>query len=272
VPERKGNQLTIFDEPIRSALTKAQEILTEVAKAAELDSKESRAASRATQKARKDAEEAKLLFDAAVLTRIGRGDIVAGTEPSEIAQLAADSQAQAALAPLQPAHMPLLFPEVFLRDRGGFDVLVGNPPWEKIKVEEHQWWGLRHPGLRAVPMAERTKLIKRLRGERPDLVAEYEADVRNSSIAREIIAAGPYPGIGSGDIDLYKAFAWRNWQLLRGGGALGVVLPRGALNGSGTQKWRREILEHGTFSDVVVTIKALRGVSSQVRRAVSKHD
>ena len=41
----------------------------------------------------------------------------------------------------KPAHMPFLFPEVFLRENGGFDVLVGNPPWEKIKVEEHSWWG-----------------------------------------------------------------------------------------------------------------------------------
>jgi len=252
VPERKGNQLTIFDEPIRNALTKAQEILTEVAKAAELDSKESKAASRATQKARKDAEQAKLLFDAAVLTRIGRGDIVAGTEPSEIAQLAAESQAQVALVPLQPAHMPLLFPEVFLRDRGGFDVLVGNPPWEKLHVEEHQWWGLRFPGLRGLPMAERSKTIKKYMSQRPDLMDEYVREIEKTEAARKVIAAGPYPGIGVGHIDLYKAFAWRNWQLLRDGGALGVVLPRGALNGSGTQKWRREILEDGTFSDVVV--------------------
>jgi hypothetical protein len=55
---------------------------------------------------------------------------------------------------------------------------------------------------------------------------------------------------------LYKAFAWRNWQLIRKQGRLGLVLPRGALNGSGTQKWRREILEHGTFENVVVTINS----------------
>ena len=62
--------------------------------------------------------------------------------------MAAKKEVQEVLAPLQPAHMPLLFPEVFLRDNGGFDVLIGNPPWEKLKVEEHQWWGLRNPGLR----------------------------------------------------------------------------------------------------------------------------
>jgi hypothetical protein len=264
VPGRRGGQITLFDGPIEDALSTARDVLTEVAKSAELDSKESKAASRASLKARKDAEEAKLLFDAAVLTRIGRGGLVAGDDPSKIAQMAADPTSQAALEPLQPAHMPLLFPEVFLRNKSGFDVLIGNPPWEKIKVEEHQWWGLRHPGLRGLPMAERTKLIQRLRAERPDLVAEYEAEVENTNTARKIMAAGPYPGIGSGDIDLYKAFAWRNWQLLRDEGSLGVVLPRGALNGSGTQQWRREILEKGTFSDVVVTINTGHWVFTNV--------
>ncbi len=252
VPGRKTGQITFFDDAIEEALLKARDVLIEVAKASELDSRESKAASRAYRKAYKDAEEAKLLFDAAVLTRIGRGGLVAGSDAGTIAKMAAKDQAQEALAPLQPAHMPLLFPEVFLRDNGGFDVLVGNPPWEKLQVEEHQWWGLRFPGLRGQPMTERTKTIKNLMKSRPDLVDEYEFEIETTNSARQIIASGPYPGIGAGQIDLYKAFAWRNWQLLRGGAALGVVLPRGALNGSGTQKWRREILENGVFSNVVV--------------------
>ena len=33
-------------------------------------------------------------------------------------------------------HWPLAFPEVFARDNPGFDVIVGNPPWEEVKVEE----------------------------------------------------------------------------------------------------------------------------------------
>ena len=252
IPGRKAKQIGLFDSVIEDALTKARDVLVEVAKASELDSKESKAASRATVKARKDAEEAKLLFDAAVLTRIGRGGLVAGGEPGAIARLAGGKDAQEALAPLKPAHMPLLFPEVFLRENGGFDVLIGNPPWEKLHVEEHQWWGLRFPGLRGLPMAERTKTIKKHMTARPDLVDEYEAEVQNTDAARKVIAAGPYPGIGAGQIDLYKAFAWRNWQLLREGAMLGVVLPRGALNGSGTQKWRREILAKGEFTNVVV--------------------
>ena len=251
VPGRNG-MATLFDAPIEDALRSSQRMLLEVALMPEVDRKETQAASRAVRKAVAEARKAKLLFDAAVLRRIGRGALVSGEDPVTISEFAAEIAAQAELGPLIPGHMPVLFPEVFLRDNGGFDVLIGNPPWEKLKVEEHQWWALRFPGLRSLPMAQRTRRIRELHAQRPDLVDEYDNDVNVSAAARKVIAAGPYPGIGSGDIDLYKAFAWRNWLLARDGAGIGLVLPRGALSGSGTEKWRREVLANGTFSDVVI--------------------
>jgi hypothetical protein len=245
---------TLFDASIEQALKRARSVLVDVANAAEATRKEAQEAARASLRAHAEAGNATLLFDAAVLRRIGDEALVAGIEADQIAGLAATAEAQEAIAPLVPAHLPALFPEVFLRDRSGFDVLIGNPPWEKIKVEEHQWWGLRYPGLRGMPMHERTARLTLLKRERPDLFTEYLHEVSSSDAMRKIIAAGPYPGIGSGDIDLYKAFAWRNWQLTRDGGQFGVVLPRGALNGSGTQLWRRQILERGAFTDAVVTV------------------
>lgn len=253
VPGRNG-MATLFDAPIEDALRSSQRMLLEVALMPEVDRKETQAASRAVRKAVAEARKARLLFDAAVLRRIGRGALVKGEDPDTISESAAQVPAQAELGPLNPGHMPVLFPEVFLRENSGFDVLIGNPPWEKLHVEEHQWWGLRFPGLRSLPMAQRTARTNELRARRPDLVDEYESEVASTNAAREVIAAGPYPGIGTGHIDLYKAFAWRNWLLARNGAGIGLVLPRGALSGSGTEKWRREVLTNGTFSDVVVTV------------------
>jgi len=150
--------------------------------------------------------------------------------------------------------MPALFPEVFSRDRAGFDVLVGNPPWEKLHVEEHQWWGLRMPGLRGLDLATRKRRLKTFQNQHPELVAEYEKDIEANNLARSVIAAGPYLGIGSGHIDLYKAFAWRNFQLICSSGCFGVVLPRSALNGAGTQEWRKTVIASGAFKNVVTTI------------------
>ncbi len=114
VPGRKGAP-TLFDQPIEDALDRAREVLVDVALMPEIDRKETRAAARATVRARQEAETAKLLFDAAVLHRIGRGGMVAAVDADKIASLAAQPAAQEVLAPLRPAHMPVLFPEVFLR-------------------------------------------------------------------------------------------------------------------------------------------------------------
>ena len=38
---------------------------------------------------------------------------------------------------LHALHFPIAFPEVFLRKRPGFDVIIGNPPWQEATVEEH---------------------------------------------------------------------------------------------------------------------------------------
>jgi hypothetical protein len=253
VPGRNG-AATLFDSAIEDALERARTLLVDVANAAEATRKEAQEASRAVMEAKREAENARLLFDAAVLRRLGHEALVAAVEPDEIAQLARNPAAEEQLDPLAVGHMPFLFPEVFLRDGSGFDVLIGNPPWEKLKVEEHQWWGLRFPGLRSLPMSQRTAQIAALREQRSDLETEYQLAVAVGQELREILSAGPYPGIGSGHVDLYKAFAWRNWHLMRSQGAAGLVLPGAVLNGAGTERWRREILERGEFMNVVVTV------------------
>ncbi|MBA2278577.1 MAG: hypothetical protein H0W06_12525 [Chloroflexia bacterium] len=101
-------------------------------------------------------------------------------------------------------------------------------------------------------MAERSARIEALKAERPDLRGEYESEVAASEAMRQVLISGPFPGIGAGHIDLYKAFGWRNWQLVRAEGRIGIVLPRAALTGAGTEAWRRDVLRSGTFSDVCI--------------------
>jgi hypothetical protein len=78
---------------------------------------------------------------------------------------------------LDELHFPVAFPEVFLRDRPGFDCIVGNPPWEKVRVEEHGFWSLRYPGLKSMPVGKANTLVVELRQRRPDLAEEYDKEV-----------------------------------------------------------------------------------------------
>ena len=84
---------------------------------------------------------------------------------------------------------------------------------------------------------------------RPDLEAAFAEEQELVASLNAVIKSGPFQ-MGSGDTDLYQAFAWRNWQLIGDGGRFGVVLPRGALSGSGLGAWRSTILAEGSFADV----------------------
>jgi hypothetical protein len=148
---------------------------------------------------------------------------------------------------------PAAFAEVLRRERGGFDVILGNPPWEKPRVEEHAFWARHVPGLRGLPQREQEMLKTRLRAERPDLVAAYEQELAEAAALRKALTDGDYPGMGTGDPDLYKAFCWRFWRLLAADeGRMGIVLPRSALNAKGSAEFRRELLHQADPVDITV--------------------
>lgn len=158
---------------------------------------------------------------------------------------------RAALEGLDVFHFPVAFPEVFLRNRSGFDVILGNPPWQEVTIEELGFWTRHFPGLKGVSEAERKKRIPTLRRDRPDLQAAYEAERSEVERERAVLGAGFYPGMGTGDPDLYKAFAWRFWQLAAAnGGRIGVVLPRSALSALGSAELRRRLFEGAASVDI----------------------
>ena len=173
--------------------------------------------------------------------------------------------ARRALHGLQVLHFPAAFPEVFLRDRSGFDVILGNPPWQEATVEELAFWARHFPGLRGLSPGEQTTEMERLRAERPDLVAIWEDEREEAERMRTALVGGNYPGMGTGDPDLYKAFCWRFWRLSTAdGGRIGVALPRSALAAKGSTKFRRTAFEHATSVDVTMLLNNLQWVFPEV--------
>jgi len=249
VPGRKG-KWTLFDQPIEDALQGAKTVLIDAALLAEATKEESRSASRAARRALHEAQQARLLFDAAVLTRIGRADLVAGNDPATIARMAAQPHVQEEIEYLQPAHMPALFPEVFLRPQPGFDVLVGNPPWKQMMVDELDFWNRFSGGLHALGEDERARRLDAMRRAHPERLLLYKRETEAQGTLRQVILSGPYPGLGTGGRapDLYPPFAWRNLELCRLQGCVGVVLPRTILSGSVNREWRRAALEASQIS------------------------
>lgn len=251
IPNR-NNQPTFFDDAIISGLEKAKDLLVDAANASEADKSEVRAGAELAQNARLASESSKFILDTAVAARMGVIDARAFFTEQQVVEAGRSEEVQALVSKLQPAQMPHLFPEVFLRENGGFDAVVGNPPWEKVKIDEQRWWGMRLPGVRALPKNEKERAIKAYRESQPELNKQYEDDLEFIALLRKSMQHDAFPGIGSGgDLDLANVFAWRNWQLLRDHGAFGIVLPRNALSAAALIPWRRTILSLGAFTSVV---------------------
>lgn len=124
-------------------------------------------------------------------------------------------------------HWPLEFPEVF--EQGGFDVVLGNPPWEQIQIEKQEFFASRYPEIAQAPNdAAREKLIKGLAATRPELWQEYQNAIHDSESTRRFLrGSGQYPHTGSGRINTYSVFAERMRRLLRDGGRAGIIVPTG---------------------------------------------
>lgn len=161
--------------------------------------------------------------------------------------------AQNDLAGLDSLHFPILFPEVFLRDHSGFDVILGNPPWEEVTVEEDQFWKRYSSGLGSLSTGAMEKRKKSLRAEKPNLYTLYHEEREIKERMRKALAGGSYPGIGSGDPDLYKAFCWRFWKLASPTrGHIGVVLPHSVQNAKGSSAFRQSVFPQSSSVQVVM--------------------
>lgn len=127
-------------------------------------------------------------------------------------------------------HWHLAFPDVF--ERGGFDVLLGNPPWEKVKLIEKEFFSSIDTEISgARNAAARSKLIKALPGrgkEGPQIYRWYVAAKRASDATSNFArVGGRYPLTGTGDINLYALFAELATQLVNQFGRAGIIVPSG---------------------------------------------
>ena len=138
-------------------------------------------------------------------------------------------------------HWPLEFPHVFHRERPGFDVVVGNPPWNKVKFEMPSFLALHDPGIRGLRSGiDRDERAKRLFQQRPELLEEIEETRQEIEVQREFFRPeNGYSIQGSGDTDLYKLFCERYASIARKQGFIGVVLPRVAFLNDGSRGFRR---------------------------------
>lgn len=144
---------------------------------------------------------------------------------------------------------PFIFEKSFplVYEQGGFDVVVTNPPWEKWKPNSKEFFEPYYTGYKSLPAQEAKKVMQELLSKRPYLKkkwTEYNAHYEAlSTLFRDeqyyqFQSAEVMGRKVSGDLDLYKIFTERVYQLLKNDGIAGLVIPSGVYTDLGAKGLR----------------------------------
>jgi hypothetical protein len=145
-------------------------------------------------------------------------------------------------------HWHLAFPTVFAK--GGFDVVLGNPPWERVKLQEQEFFASRSEEIAtATNAAVRKKLIAVLPETNPGLWAAWCAASREAEGQSHLVRdSRRYPLCGRGDVNTYALFAEHNRSVLGGKGRGGFIVPTGIATDDTTKDFFGLLVEQGELS------------------------
>ena len=135
---------------------------------------------------------------------------------------------------------------------GGFDVVLSNPPWERIKIQEKEWFANRRPDIaKAANAAQRRKMISALMGEDPGLYNAFMDDQRQATGESHLVRnSDRYPLCGRGDVNTYAIFAENMRFLLRNIGRMGCIVPSGIATDDTTKYFFGDLMKSQTLASL----------------------
>jgi hypothetical protein len=184
-------------------------------------------------------------------------------------------------------HWHLEFPQIFTVTEGasahadertgwsgGFSAMVGNPPWERVKLQEQEFFAARDEDIaKAKNAAARKKLIATLDETNSTLAAEWAAAKRQAEGTSHLLRdSGRYPLCGVGDVNTYAVFAEHFRTVIAPAGRMGIITPTGLATDATTSAFFADTLRAGrlaAFYDFENEAKIFPGVHNQFRFAVT---
>ena len=112
---------------------------------------------------------------------------------------------------------------------GGFDAVIGNPPWDRMKLQQIEWFASRRREIAlAQRAADRKRMIANLEKAGDPLAHDFAtASEREVAATRMARTSGDYPLLSSGDINLYSLFVERAMTIVKPDGMVGLLTPSG---------------------------------------------
>lgn len=161
-----------------------------------------------------------------------------------------EAKATGAFTQTRYFHWPLEFPEI--TENGGFDLVLANPPWERIKLQEKEFFAERDAQVANAPNAAARKArISELSANNPDLLDEYHQALHESEAASKFIrGSGRYPLTGRGDINTYSIFSELIKDSISNQGAAGFVVPTGIATDDTNKHYFASLVEEGRLQSL----------------------
>jgi len=112
---------------------------------------------------------------------------------------------------------------------GGFDAVIGNPPWDRMKLQQVEWFATRRREIALqTRAADRKRMIAALERDGDPLARDYAtASDRAAMAAGMARRGGDYPLLSRGDVNLYSLFVERATALVKPDGMVGLLTPSG---------------------------------------------
>ncbi|MDE0097668.1 MAG: hypothetical protein OXS40_15080 [Gammaproteobacteria bacterium] len=130
---------------------------------------------------------------------------------------------------------------------GGFDAVIGNPPWDRMKLQQVEWFAARKPEIAlATRAADRRRMIAELEKAGDPLAQDFSlANERATAAVRIARKGGDYPLLSGGDVNLYSLFVERAMTLVKPGGMVGLLVPSGIASDKTASRFFKGVATEG---------------------------
>ena len=128
---------------------------------------------------------------------------------------------------------------------GGFDAIIGNPPWDRMKLQQVEWFATRRREIaQQQRAADRKRMIAALERSGDPLAQDYAvASERATTAARMARRSGDYPLLSGGDTNLNSLFVERASTIAKPDGVIGLLVPSGIATEMASQEFFEGLLK-----------------------------